>query len=108
MPIPVGAGNMNEAKVKEIVRGQGLCGHVSDGHVCIQDRHHDDDMHERGWTVTRRTVRSAYKRDEREADDVVYDVTEGRPSYGHPCKVFTTDNKSHAEWLASTLTRLEL
>lgn len=94
---------MTKAEVKEIIRAQGLCGHVMEGHVCIQLRHHDDDAHERGWTVVRREVRSAYKRDEREADDVVFDVKEVNAS-----KVFTTDNKDHAEWLASTLTRLEL
>ena len=99
---------MTEAEVKEIIRTKGMCGHVSDGHVCIQPRHHDDDVHEKGWTVTRQTLRPAYKHDEREADDIVYNVTEGAPPYGRPCKVFTTDNKSHAEWLASTLTRLEL
>jgi hypothetical protein len=97
---------VTEAEVKEIVRTKGLCGHVSNGHVCIQLRHHDDNAHERGWTVTRRTVRSAYKRDEREADDVVYDVTEG--SSAGRAKVFTADNKDHADWLASTLTRLDL
>jgi hypothetical protein len=98
---------MTEAEVKEVIRDRGLCGHIADNHVCIQLRHHDDDAHERGWTVVRREVRSAYKRDEREADDVVFDVTDGRPVYGSG-KVFTTDNKDHAEWLANTLTRLEL
>lgn len=100
----------NDAKI--ILREKGLCGHVyTDGAqrvACVLDRHHDDDAHEKGWTVTKRLERSAYRRDEREPDDVYYDVKENRPIYGFPAKVFTTSNKQHAEWLASTLTRLEL
>lgn len=99
---------MTESAVKEILRTQGMCGHISDGHACIQLRHHDDDVHERGWLVVRRTVSSGYKRDEREPDDVVYDVREGSPGRERYCKVFSTESKEHAEWLASTLTRLDL
>ena len=94
---------MTEAEVKEILRGQGMCGHITDGHACILERHHDDGAHDQGWRVARRNVRSAYKRDEREADDVVFDVIDRRSH-----KVFTTSRQQDAEWLASTLTRLDL
>jgi hypothetical protein len=96
----------NEAK--EILRAQGLCGHVEDGYICIQLRHHDDDAHERGWTVARREVRSAYDRDDRSGVRVVFDVQESQPAHGRPSKRFTSDDESHAEWLAITLTRLDL
>jgi hypothetical protein len=99
---------MTDAEVKEILRSNGMCGRVSDGFACLLERHHDDNVHERGWTVKRDTVRSPYKRDEREADDVVFHVQESAPTCGHPAKCFTTYNQAHAEWLASTLTKLDL
>ena len=98
---------MTEADVKEILRSKAMCGHVSAGFACILPRHHDDDVHERGWTVVRRTVSSAHKLDYRDPDDVVYDVREAAPVGPGYRKVFSTENKDHADWLASTLTRLE-
>jgi len=98
---------MTDAEVKEIVRSKGMCGRIANGQICILERAHHDNAHERGWTVSRRTVCSAYKRDEREANDIVFDVIEGGVDDDHR-KTFSTDNQLHANWLASTLTRLEL
>ncbi len=101
---------MNEREIQQVVREKGMCGRLLgvDGYrsVCIKDLGHDGGIHDLGWTVQRRTIISSYKRDEREADSIVFDVREGAPVGFR--RVFTTDNEDHAKWLASTLTRLDL
>jgi hypothetical protein len=87
------------------LRRQGLCGRITDGQACVLERYHDDRAHENGWVVVRRAVRSAYDLDERDPADVVFDVQRAT----HPLSMmFTTTNREHADWLASTLTQLDL
>lgn len=87
------------------VREVGLCGHLIDDYtkICIQARGHDDGDHERTWLVHKTTVPNPYARDSREAETVVYRVCDPRSD-----KLFETESREHAEWLAATLTRLDL
>ena len=55
--------------------------------------------HREGWTVRKR-VEPDYTT--RRGNDVYYDVVEAGD------RKFTTDNLADAEWLASTLTKLNL
>lgn len=98
---------ISESNVKIILREKGLCGHVYSVGIqrvaCVLDRDHDNGEHEKGWTVSKRIVHSSYKHDEREPDDIFYDVKNCSSSM-----TFSTENQEHAEWLASTMTRLDL
>lgn len=91
---------MTDHEVKELMRVNGLCGHLTDGQVCIMLRAHDDGVHDRGWTIHKTVEEGVPPRDFRDST-TYHHVSDGT-------KTFTTTNEAHAQWLASTLTRLDL
>ncbi len=89
------------ARMREHARGHGLCGKIlSDCHICILERGHDEGVHDRGWEVTTHVLPDPYARDSRDS------ITEHRISDG--MRHFRTGSLDDAKWLASTLSRLEL
>lgn|SRR5574341_582918 len=86
------------------VREAGLCGQLIDDQtkLCIRAKGHDNGEHDRAWLVKRVTLPDPHARDSRESI-TVYQVLDPKSS-----KRFETYSSVHAEWLASTLTRLDL
>jgi hypothetical protein len=87
-------------ETKELLRTRGLWGKITNDQICILPRGHDSGGHDRGWAVRITDDVPVFPRDSRDVT-TTYHVHDGNKS-------FTTPNKEHAEWLASTLTRLDL
>lgn len=96
-------GHMNEQDVRSIIRAKGLCGRIIGDHICILEIDHNDGTHEVSWTVTGRTISMRGRNSGIEPVVlVVFDVYDASRT-----RLFTTDNETHARWLAGVLTRLE-
>lgn len=95
---------MNERDVRLILRGKGMCGYVSgpthNRSACVLDVGHDGAVHDRGWVVTKNIDADPEAHDSRESI-VTWHVSDGS-------RLFISYNYADAEWLASTLTRLDL
>jgi hypothetical protein len=92
---------MTDAEVKVILRAQGMCGHILvDRHACILPIGHDGGEHERGWKTTKHVYPDPHAHDSR-VSITRYVVSDGT-------RTFTADHEVDAQWLASTLTRLDL